>query len=65
MKKVLEDIKRGDFSSFERLNDRQKGEIASKWTPEIQMAYLTRHTTMSEEEFFKKLDEIADGTFEG
>ena len=63
MKKVLEDIKRGDFSSFERLNEQQKGEIASQWTPEIQMAYLTRHTPMSEEEFFKKLDKITDGTY--
>lgn len=61
--KLTEDLSRGDFSSFDRLNESQKGVVAKDWDKNMRMKYLNRHATMSEKEFFKELDKIADGTY--
>lgn len=61
--KLTEDLSRGDFSSFDRLNESQKGIVAKKWNRNMRIKYLNRHSSMTEEEFFKELDKIAEGTF--
>ena len=63
MKKVLEDIKRRDFSFFERLTEEQKKIAVTEWTDEMKMAYLTRHKPIYQEDFFSQLDKIAYGTY--
>lgn len=58
------DIRNGDFSSFDRLNESQKGVVAKDWDKNMRMEYLNRHAHMSEEEFYAQLDKIANGTFQ-
>ena len=65
MEHIKEEIQNGDFTSFDRLNESQKGNIAKNWTKEMKHKYLTRHGVMTEDEFFAQLDKIADGTFCG
>lgn len=63
MKQITEELNRGDFSSFEKLNASQKGEIAKNWDDDMKHRYLTRHNVMTEDEFFGVLDSIAEGSF--
>ena len=63
IKQTKEEIKQGVFSSFDKLNESQKEVVAKDWDKNMRMKYLNRHATMSEEEFFKELDKIANGTF--
>lgn len=63
MKHIIEELNRGNFSSFDKLNASQKGVVAKDWDKNMRMKYLNRHTTMSEEEFFKELDKIAEDPF--
>lgn len=60
MGKLLKD----NFSSFDRLSESQKGIVAKNWDRNMRMKYLNRHSSMTEEEFFKELDKIVDGTFD-
>lgn len=60
---INEEIRNGDFSSFDRLPESQQIEIVKSWDDATQLKYLTREPVMSQEEFFAELDRIADGTF--
>lgn len=62
MKHINEEIQHGDFTSFDRLTDSQKGDIAKDWDNNMRMKYLNRHPVITEEEFLKELDKIAEGT---
>lgn len=64
IKQTKEEIKQGVFSSFDKLNESQKGVVAKDWDKNMRMKYLNRHDTISEEEFFKELDEIAQETYD-
>ena len=63
IKRIDEDIKNGDFSSFDKLSDEVQNELMSDWDDEMQLKYLSREPTMSQEEFYAQLDQIANGTF--
>lgn len=60
---INEEIRNGDFSSFDRLNEEMQSELITEWNDDMQLKYLSREPTMSQEEFFAELDKIADGTF--
>lgn len=64
MENITEDLKRGDFSSFEKLSETQKGRIEKNWDKEMRLKYLTRHEAMSETDFFSQLEENVDETAE-
>ncbi len=54
-KQINEAIKHGDFSEFDKLDDIQKIEIAKTWNDEMQIKYLSRTPSLSEEEVFDTL----------
>lgn len=60
---INEEIRNGDFSSFDRLNEEMQSELITEWNDDMQLKYLSREPAMSQEEFFAELDKIADGTF--
>ena len=60
---INEEIRHGDFSSFDKLSDEVQNELMSDWDDELQLKYLSREPTMSQEEFYAQLDQIANGTF--
>lgn len=63
MNHINEDIKYGDFSSFDKLNEEMQNELMTEWDDDMQLKYLSREPTMSQEEFYTQLDKIANGTF--
>lgn len=60
---IYESIKRGDFSSSDKLTQEMQNAQMSEWDDEMQLKYLSREPTMSQEEFYAQLDKIAKGTF--
>lgn len=61
--KILDEIKLGDYSSFDKLTVEKQNELMSEWDDDMQLKYLSREPTMSQEEFYAQLDKIANGTF--
>lgn len=60
---ILEEIRNGDFSSFDKLSEDNQTAIMKIWDDEIQLKYLMREPTISQEEFYKQLDRIARGDY--
>lgn len=63
MKHINEDIKRGDFSSFDKLTEEKQVSLMKNWDDDMQLKYLMREPTISQEDFYGQLDKIANGTF--
>ncbi len=61
--RILEDIQTGDFSSFDKLTEEKQVSLMKNWDDDMQLQYLMREPTISQEEFNGHLDKIANGTF--
>lgn len=61
--KIIEELKKGDLTSFNKLSESQRIELLKKHE-KLQLKYLMRNPTMTEDEFFSELDRIAEGTYE-
>lgn len=63
MKHINEEIKYGDFSSFDKLTEEKQVSLMKNWDDDMQLKYLMREPTISQEEFYEQLDKIVNGTF--
>lgn len=54
-KTINEAVKHSDFTEFDKLGDDQKIEIAKTWNEEMQVKYLSREPSLSEEDVFDTL----------
>lgn len=52
---INEAVMNGDFSEFDALDDQKKIEIAKTWNAQMQIKYLSRTPSLSEEEVFDTL----------
>lgn len=61
--RLNEEIQHSNFTSFDRLTEEIQNELMSEWDDDMQLRYISREATMSQEEFYAQLDHIAKGTF--
>lgn len=54
-KNINEAVMNGDFTEFDKLDDQKKIEIAKTWNAQMQIKYLSRTPSLSEEEVFDTL----------
>lgn len=52
---INEAVKNGDFTEFDKLDDQKKIKIARTWSAQMQIKYLSRTPSLSEEEVFDTL----------
>ena len=54
-KSINEAVKHGYFTEFDKLGEDKKIEIAKTWNEEMQVKYLSRKPSLSEEDVFDTL----------
>lgn len=63
LQSIEAEIRNGDFSRFDNLNETQKRDMIMKWDAKMKHKDLCRHPYMTKSEFFAIIDQIADGTY--